>query len=247
MSSNTSSENTKMSTSSAKTTTTKKSAKAVEPATATVTATVAAPAPVASVAAPAKVSKKAAAASVAAVPAPVASTTVAAPVTLPASPSLEAAAAVEEDISVTLANAITKQHELVALAKSNAAEQAANLKTIEKLSARLAKKADRRRKRKTEAVEGAAPKDCIFTKPVRISEELCSFLGKPKNTEVSRSAVTKGVMDYAKSHSLMDKQTINADASLRKLLTLAEGDKLTILNLQKFLRRHYIKATPTAA
>jgi chromatin remodeling complex protein RSC6 len=165
----------------------------------------------------------------------------------PASPSLETAAAVEEDISVTLANAITKQHELVAFAKANTAEQAANLKTIEKLSARLAKKADRRRKRKTEAVEGAAPKDCIFTKPVRISEELCSFLGKPKDTEVSRSAVTKGVMDYAKGHSLMDKQTINADASLRKLLTLAEGDKLTILNLQKFLRRHYIKATPTAA
>jgi len=243
MSSNTSSENTKMSTSSAKTTTTKKSAvKAVEPA-AVVVATVVAP--VATVA-PAKVSKKAAAASVASVaaPAPAPASTLAA---APASPSLETAAAVEEDISVTLANAITKQHELVAFAKSNAAEQAANLKTIEKLSARLAKKADRRRKRKTEAVEGAAPKDCIFTKPVRISEELCSFLGKPKNTEVSRSAVTKGVMDYAKSHSLMDKQTINADASLRKLLTLAEGDKLTILNLQKFLRRHYIKATPTAA
>ena len=235
-----------MSTSSAKTTTTKKSAvKAVEPAAVVV---VAAPAPVASVAAPAKVSKKAAAASVASVaaPAPTLAST-AAPVTLPASPSLETAAAVEEDISVTLANAITKQHELVAFAKANTAEQAANLKTIEKLSARLAKKADRRRKRKTEAVEGAAPKDCIFTKPVRISEELCSFLGKPKDTEVSRSAVTKGVMDYAKGHSLMDKQTINADASLRKLLTLAEGDKLTILNLQKFLRRHYIKATPTAA
>ena len=231
-----------MSTSSAKTTTTKKSAvKAVEPA-AVVVATVVAP--VATVAAPAKVSKKAAAAASVAAPAPAPASTLAA---APASPSLETAAAVEEDISVTLANAITKQHELVAFAKSNAAEQAANLKTIEKLSARLAKKADRRRKRKTEAVEGAAPKDCIFTKPVRISEELCSFLGKPKNTEVSRSAVTKGVMDYAKSHSLMDKQTINADASLRKLLTLAEGDKLTILNLQKFLRRHYIKATPTAA
>jgi chromatin remodeling complex protein RSC6 len=54
-------------------------------------------------------------------------------------------------------------------------------------------------------------------------------------------------MAYAKAHSLMNKQTINADASLRKLLTLAEGDKLTILNLQKFLRRHYIKATPVAA
>lgn len=234
-----------MSTSSAKTTATKKSAiKAVEPATVVAATVVAAPAPVASTSAPAKASKKAAASVAAAAtvtPAPVT-----APVVAPASPSLETAA-VEEDISVTLANAISKQHELVAAAKANAAEQAANLKTIEKLSARLAKKADRRRKRKTEAVEGAAPKDCIFTKPVRISDELCSFLGKPKNTEVSRSAVTKGVMDYAKSHSLMDKQTINADASLRKLLTLAEGDKLTILNLQKFLRRHYIKAAPTAA
>lgn len=221
--------------------TTKKSApKAVEPAAATV---IAAPAPVATAT---KVSKKEkASTATAAVVAPV-TAPVTAPVVAPASPSLETAA-VEEDLSVTLANAITKQHELVAAAKANAAEQAANLKTIEKLSARLAKKADRRRKRKAEAVEGATPKDCIFTKPVTISDELCSFLGKPKNTEVSRSAVTKGVMDYAKSHNLMDKQTINADASLRKLLTLNEGDKLTILNLQKFLRRHYIKAAPTAA
>jgi chromatin remodeling complex protein RSC6 len=124
---------------------------------------------------------------------------------------------------------------------------AATLKVVEKQAARVIKKADRRRKRKAEAVEGAEPKPCIFTKPVKISTELCAFLGKPKDTEVSRSAVTKGVMEYARNHNLMEKQTIKADAPLRKLLTLNEGDLLTILNLQKFLRRHYVKPAPVAA
>jgi hypothetical protein len=54
-------------------------------------------------------------------------------------------------------------------------------------------------------------------------------------------------MAYARANNLMDKQTIKADAALRKLLTLNEGDSLTILNLQKFLRRHYIKAAPVVA
>jgi hypothetical protein len=240
MSAKTSSDSNIMSTATAsvtKTTKATKTPKATASAEPVVAAPVAAPAPAA-----AKVSKKAekvAAAPVAAPAAPVAvatTETVAAPV-----------AAVDEDIGVSLANAVSRQQELVAAAKTNAAEQAANLKTIEKLSARLAKKAERRGRKKTAAVEGAPAKDCIFTKPVRISDELGAFLGKPKNTEVSRSEVTKGIMAYAKAHSLMNKQTINADASLRKLLTLAEGDKLTILNLQKFLRRHYIKATPVAA
>jgi hypothetical protein len=58
--------------------------------------------------------------------------------------------------------------------------------------------------------------------------------------------VTKGVLAYAKSHGLMDKQTIKADAALRKLLTLSETDNLTILNLQTFLKRHYVKTAKTA-
>jgi chromatin remodeling complex protein RSC6 len=155
--------------------------------------------------------------------------------------------AVEEDIAVTLANAVARQHELVTFAKSNAAEQVANLKTIEKLSSRLAKKAERKRKNRKAPVEGAAPKPCIFTTPVAVSDELLSFLGKPKHTEISRSNVTKAISAYCKEHKLMNKQTINADAPLRKLLTLKEDDKLTILNLQKYLGRHYIKPTPTAA
>ena len=149
---------------------------------------------------------------------------------------------VEEDVGASLQKSITELHEQLSALKTAASAAAGALKVIEKQAARVIKKADRRRKRKAEAVEGAEPKPCIFTKPVKISDELCSFLAHPKNTEVSRSAVTKGVMAYARANNLMDKQTIKADAALRKLLTLNEGDSLTILNLQKFLRRHYVKA-----
>jgi hypothetical protein len=151
----------------------------------------------------------------------------------------------EEDVSVSLLKTVSDLQEQFAALKQSLSTAANALKTLEKQAGRVVKKADRKKKRKV--VEGAEPKACIFTKPVKISAELCSFLGKPKDTEVSRSAVTKGVMAYAKAHNLMDKQTIKADAAMRKLLTLSETDVLTILNLQKFLRRHYIKpAAPTA-
>jgi hypothetical protein len=47
----------------------------------------------------------------------------------------------------------------------------------------------------------------------------------------------------------MDKQVIKADAALRKLLALTEKDELKILNLQRFLKPHYLKdaVAPVAA
>jgi chromatin remodeling complex protein RSC6 len=150
----------------------------------------------------------------------------------------------EEDVSVSLLKTVADLQEQFSALKQSLSTAANALKTLEKQAGRVVKKADRKKKHK---VAGAEPKACIFTKPVKISAELCSFLGKPKDTEVSRSAVTKGVMEYAKAHNLMDKQTIKADNAMRKLLTLTETDTLTILNLQKFLRRHYIKpAVPTS-
>ena len=216
---------------SAKTTTTK-TTKAAKAATVTVPVVEAVAAP----AVPAKAAKAPKAKAAAPVAAPVVE--VAPTPTVAATPS----ESVEEDVGASLQKSITELHEQLSALKTAASAAAAALKVIEKQAARVVKKADRRRKRKADAVAGAEPKPCIFTKPVKISDELCSFLAQPKNTEVSRSAVTKGVMAYARANNLMDKQTIKADAALRKLLTLNEGDSLTILNLQKFLRRHYIKA-----
>lgn len=212
----------------------KTSKKSAKTETAAVAAPVAAAAPVA-----VKASKKATKAEVVAAPAvtPVVETVVA--------PT--PATATDEDLGASLQKSIASLQENLNNLKSATAAAASALKTIEKQAARLAKRADRRRKRSSAKVEGAEPKPCIFTKPVKITDELCSFLGKPKGTEISRSAVTKGVMAYAKAHNLMEKQTIKADAALRKLLSLSETDNLTILNLQKFLGRHYVKPAPVAA
>ncbi len=181
-----------------------------------------------------KASKKEVAAAAAAV---VAAPVVAAPVV----------AAVEEDVNSSLLKTIAELQEQVSTLKSGLVAISNGLKTVEKQASRVVKKADKKRRRKTEASADGKAKDCIFTKPVKISDELSSFLGLAKGTEISRSAVTKALIAYARSRNLMDKQTIKADASLRKLLSLTDADNLTILNLQKFVNRHYIKPTPVAA
>ena len=83
-------------------------------------------------------------------------------------------------------------------------------------------------------------KESVFTKPNAISDALCIFLGVPKSTLLSRSEVTTRFCRYAKERSLMVKQVIHADAPLRKLLSLTESDELTILNLQRYLKPHYV-------
>lgn len=215
-----SSDNTKMSNSPAKKTSATSSKK-------TAAAPVAAVAPVAS---PAKSAKK---------DTPAAS--VVAPV--PASPATVAATepAAEESVVTSYAGLMTKFNAL----RSQLNELAPEMKKMEKTVARLEKKAEKRRRRKDGEKKAAG--NSVFNKPVRISDELCVFLGKAKGTEVCRSDVTRGVMNYAKEHKLNDKQSIKPDATLRKLLQLTEKDNLSILNLQKFLKHHYPKAATATA
>ena len=76
-----------------------------------------------------------------------------------------------------------------------------------------------------------------FTTPTQVSNELLTFLGLPENTLLSRTDIIRKAMDYCKEHSLMDGPKIKPDAALTKLLNLKEDDNLTILNLQKYLKR----------
>lgn len=248
MSSTNFSETTKMSPATTKTATapkTTKAAKAVKETVASVPAPVAAsvPAPVAAtVPATATKAKKAAKESVAAPVAALATALVDGPAS-PAVNVLTPATVSDEDVSTTLLKTIADLQDQVQALKGGLSTMAAALKTVERQAGRVIKKVARRRRAKTtETGEAVEPKPCIFTKPVAVTDELNSFLGNAKGTQISRASVTKGVMTYARSKSLLDKQTINADAPLRKLLSLQEGDVLTILNLQKFLRNHYVKA-----
>ena len=224
------------------------------------------PAPVATVSAAAKKSTKATKAAPVAAPvavpppAPVVQHTAAAHAKTPAPVAAAAPVAVvvaapvvaevadaEESVVTNFAALLVKFNAL----RTSLNELAPEMKKMEKQVARLEKKAERRRRRKTGTVGADGEKKpnptTVFTKPVKITSELCVFLGLPKDTEVSRSDVTRGVMKYAKDHKLTDKQAIKPDATLRKLLGLTEADSLTILNLQKYLKGHYVKAVvPTA-
>jgi chromatin remodeling complex protein RSC6 len=248
MSSNTSSAANIMSSTASKTAAPKAAAaKKTTPAAST-----AAPVPVpvaAEVVAPkaTKAAKKEVAATVAA-PAPVVVAPVVATTATATTETAAAAAAVaEDDIGAQLTTQINSLHEQLTAQKAAFAATAASLKVIEKLAARLIKKAGRKGKSKSKPVDGAPAKPCVFTEPTTVSVELGAFLGLAKGSLISRSNVTSGIVNYAKSHNLMNKQAINTDAALRKLLGVTEADNLTILNLQKYLSKHYVKATPIAA
>ena len=88
-----------------------------------------------------------------------------------------------------------------------------------------------------------------FVKPTKISNELASFLGKDKGTEMARTDVTREINKYIRAHNLQDPKNgrhILADAKLKKLLKLKKEDNLTYFNLQKYMSPHFAKAGASA-
>lgn len=89
-----------------------------------------------------------------------------------------------------------------------------------------------------------------FVKPTKISDELASFLGKDKGTEMARTEVTRDINKYIRTHNLQDKENgrkINPDTKLAALLKLKKTDELTYFNLQRYMSPHFAKATKETA
>ena len=87
-----------------------------------------------------------------------------------------------------------------------------------------------------------------FLKMRPLSDELSSFMGLPAKSERSQTDVTKFVSQYVKAHNCYDptfKRRILPDAKLGKLLRAKDGQEVTYLNLQGFLKVHFLK-TETA-
>jgi hypothetical protein len=139
---------------------------------------------------------------------------------------------------------------LLSTFKETLSELFGEVKRLEKRVNRDLKDA-RKRRRRNRVVEGPdgevkAARPSIFEIPTTLTEELNTFLGNPKGTQMSRSAVTKAITKYIKDNDLKNKHDINPDAKLRTLLSVDESIQLSYFNLQRYLNRHYVKAVPAA-
>ncbi len=108
---------------------------------------------------------------------------------------------------------------------------------------KTAQKSGGRRRRAT-PVDENAPKRAPsgITKPTKVSDAMCEFMGRPKGDLIARTEVTKFITNYIKEQNLKDeevKRHINPDTKLRSLLNIPQGDQLTYFNLQKYMTSHF--------
>jgi chromatin remodeling complex protein RSC6 len=118
------------------------------------------------------------------------------------------------------------------------------VKTLQKEDKKASKKVSKRSKKdKSDETKASRPASG-FAKPTKLSDTLCTFLGVPSGTEMSRTDVTRVLNQYIKTNSLQDtndKRTIIPDAKLKSILDTTEGT-LTYFTLQKHIKHHFVKA-----
>jgi len=146
----------------------------------------------------------------------------------------------------------TVEQEIAALVASHQKirdEAVTNIKTLQRLQKRVAKEvkeAGRRRRRSKKEGEDGAPKEkrpTIFTTPVTLKSELCTFLGKTQGSQMTPADVTRAFSAYVDSHKLKDAEkghTIHPDVAMRKVLGVKEGETLTYRNIQSYLYKLYV-------
>jgi chromatin remodeling complex protein RSC6 len=216
--------------------------------TATETEQVAAPAPVidttASVekAPKSKKTKAPKTEEVVATPAPVVTT---APVTETEAPA--AAAAVVADVEAVIAEQSAEFHTKLNQLGNMIASLKSEYRSLEKKWSKELKASQKLNTKKKRKAGNRAPSG--FVKPTRISDELASFLGKEKGTQMARTEVTREINTYIRSNTLQDKENgrkINPDTKLAALLKLKKTDELTYFNLQRYMSPHFAKASKDA-
>ena len=151
---------------------------------------------------------------------------------------------VETSVSTLSAEFLTKLGQL-----SNMISSLKNdYRALEKRMSREMKAAQKAKAKGKRKAGSRAPSG--FVKPTKISDELASFLGKDKGTEMARTDVTREINNYIRAHNLQDKENgrkINPDAKLASLLKLKKTDELTYFNLQRYMSPHFTKAVAATA
>jgi len=211
----------------------------------------AAPAPAATsaVAAPAPtVEKKAAAPRKTA-----AKTEVVVPVAAPApAPSTEVAPAAGEAPSISAV--VDRLRELRTRQADELKALIADLLVAAKAAAKQVKEAGKRKRVKKDVADMTPEEKAAwelrrsknaFLKPRALSPELCAFMQLAAGSQRSQTEVTKFVANYVKANSCFDpanKRRIIPDGVLSRLLKVTDKDTVTYLNLQSYLKTHFLKA-----
>ena len=121
----------------------------------------------------------------------------------------------------------------------------ARLKVLQK-EVNKAMKSNKRPRRAVEVDPNAPKKVSALQRPVKISNELCKFLGFEENTEHSRQEVTTSINNFIKENELQDptnRRFIKLDGNpaaqnLKKLLRDPD-QPVTFFNIQRYLKPHY--------
>lgn len=211
----------------------------------------AAPAPAATsaVAAPAPaVEKKAAAPRKTA-----AKTEVVVPVAAPApAPSTEVAPAAGEAPSIS--SVVERLREIRARLADELKAVIADTLVAAKAAAKQVKEAGKRKRVKKDVADMTPEEKAAwelrrsknaFLKPRALSPELCAFMQLAAGSQRSQTEVTKFVANYVKANSCFDpsnKRRIIPDGVLSRLLKVTDKDTVTYLNLQSYLKTHFLKA-----
>jgi upstream activation factor subunit UAF30 len=198
-------------------------------------------------AAPKKTKEVAAPAAAAAPVAPV----VAAPVVAAPVASEPVVANVDEKATseTMLSGVVAKIQQATALLASLKADTRDLQKQIthdRKLAEKAAKKSNKRKTRDSSASGEAKARNSGFMKPVRISDELATFLGKANGTVMGRHEANAEIRNYVANNGLKETakgkgRNINPDSKLMSLLKVPDNVQLDYFNLQKFMKPHFIK------
>lgn len=122
----------------------------------------------------------------------------------------------------------------------------ARLKVLQKEVAKPPKKRRAQKSASDDSDSDTPRKPSALQKPVKISDELCAFLGFDLGTEHSRQEVTAAINKYVKDNDLQDpsnRRYIKLDGSMPatelKRLLRDPDQPLTFFNIQRYLKPHY--------
>jgi len=180
--------------------------------------------------------------------------TVTAPAPAPAPAATEGAAATENAAPASIGSVVERLREVRTRQANELKEIIADLLVAAKAAAKQVKEAGKKRRVKKDVADMTAEEKAAwelrrsknaFLKPRGLSTELCSFMSLPAGSQRSQTEVTKFVSNYVKTHSCFDpanKRHIIPDGVLSRLLRVTDKDTVTYLNLQSFLKVHFLKA-----